>query len=452
MRKRPKGSRYRNLTTRGGVIYYQKRVDGQRVRFSTETSDWDEAAAVRDEYEQAKRATRGSRPRHLLFSDFAQRYLEEATAHLARTTRRGRELLLRPAGRLTSHFGEFPINEIGRPALMEWWNAEVEGRGRSTRTGKDYLDALSGVFGFAIDLEELESNPADAFRATLRRRSRTKRGRAEAAAGAQISPIEPPEAIDQVLEAAADEGEVAYLWVLLQLDAGLRTGEAEGLRWNRIAWGSDADDTDRHLIVDRNRPRGGPAEETKSGRTRRVALSLRLRAALLERYVAIGQPDGEEEVLPRYDRSNFRKRGWKRIVHRAGLAGVKAKDLRDSFASYLLTCGVQLGYVSRQLGHSNVATTANHYARWAGDDSYRAPLTLEPGEVPADLLARLNDPTSDPTSIPPSLRYPGIPNAIEQMDGGPSRTRTWDRPVMSRGSGLDPSGTVGVPGPECAAL
>ena len=111
---------------------------------------------------------------------------------------------------------------------------------------------------------------------------------------------------------------------------------------------------------------------------------------------------------------------------------MKPKDLRDSYASYLLTCGVQLGYVSRQLGHSNVATTANHYARWAGDDSYRAPLALEPGDVPADLLARLNDPTSDPTRIPSSLSQEGNLSGIEEMDGGPSRTRTWDRPIASR--------------------
>ena len=43
------------------------------------------------------------------------------------------------------------------------------------------------------------------------------------------------------------------------------------------------------------------------------------------------------------------------------------------------------------------------------------------------------------------------PNSRRRVDGGPSRTRTWDRPVRSRGLGLDPSGTVGVPGPDCAA-
>jgi integrase len=46
------------------------------------------------------------------------------------------------------------------------------------------------------------------------------------------------------------------------------------------------------------------------------------------------------------------------------------KDLRDTFASQLLTSGVSLGYVSKQLGHADVAVTARHYARRAGGDSY----------------------------------------------------------------------------------
>jgi hypothetical protein len=66
------------------------------------------------------------------------------------------------------------------------------------------------------------------------------------------------------------------------------------------------------------------------------------------------------------------------------------KDLLDAFASQLLTAGVQLGYVSQQLRHADVSVTARHYARWVGDSSYRSPKTLEPAEVPADLLARLS--------------------------------------------------------------
>ena len=61
------------------------------------------------------------------------------------------------------------------------------------------------------------------------------------------------------------------------------------------------------------------------------------------------------------------------------------KDLRDSFASQLLTAGVQLGYVSRQLGHSSPFVTADHYAKWCGGDDYRDPLTPGQGCQPSVL-------------------------------------------------------------------
>ena len=52
MRIKPKGAKYRNLTARGGIIYYQRRVDGKRIRFSCVTDDWNEAAAVARLYEE----------------------------------------------------------------------------------------------------------------------------------------------------------------------------------------------------------------------------------------------------------------------------------------------------------------------------------------------------------------------------------------------------------------
>jgi integrase len=67
---------------------------------------------------------------------------------------------------------------------------------------------------------------------------------------------------------------------------------------------------------------------------------------------------------------------------------VTPHGLRDTFASQLLSAGVQLAYVSNQLGHADVAITARSYARWCGSE-YRPPLVLAEGEVPADLLARL---------------------------------------------------------------
>ena len=80
----------------------------------------------------------------------------------------------------------------------------------------------------------------------------------------------------------------------------------------------------------------------------------------------------------------------------------RSLGLRDTFASQLLTVGVQLGYVSAQLGHADLGTTATHYAKWCGDGEYRDPMVRREGEVPADFLARLESP---PRVRPPTRRH-----------------------------------------------
>ncbi len=115
MKRKPSGAKYRNLTARGSVIYYQRRVGGKRVRFSCETNDWNEAAAVARLYEEKKAI--GRLPMLTvdipMFQDFAIRYLEEDTSHLAPTTRGDRYSYLREGGPLAGHFVGRRLDEIG---------------------------------------------------------------------------------------------------------------------------------------------------------------------------------------------------------------------------------------------------------------------------------------------------------------------------------------------------
>jgi integrase len=231
----------------------------------------------------------------------------------------------------------------------------------------------------------------------LRRRSRTKQGRADSAPGRHVRPIEDPAALARLVAEARTEGQIAEVAVLLCLDAGLRLGEAIGLRWGSIEWGADESDTARALLIEESRPRGGSPTTPKSGRGRRVALSRRLRRALLELHRARFAPSPEALVLDTLEPNNFRHRDWRRICKRADLARRQLKDLRDTFASQLLTAGVQLGYVSQQLGHADVGVTARHYAKWCGGDGYREAMRVAPGEVPADLLERLESHQSHTT-------------------------------------------------------
>jgi hypothetical protein len=153
-----------------------------------------------------------------------------------------------------------------------------------------------------------------------------------------------------------EEGPIPFALVLLCLDAGMRLGEALGLRWQAIEWGDDRD-PNRALRVEEARPRGGEPTAPKSGRSRRVAMSHRLRWALLELYQSHEvSPGPRDHVLAGVDGSNFRKREWRRSLKRARIGRRALKDLRDTFASHLLTAGVQLGYVSSQLGRERDRT------------------------------------------------------------------------------------------------
>ena len=93
-------------------------------------------------------------------------------------------------------------------------------------------------------------------------------------------------------------------------------------------------------------------------------------------------------ILPGWHPSNFNRREWRRLCARAGVGLRKPKDLRDTFASHLLTLGVPLAYLAAQLGHSTPKVTVDHYARFLSA-TYVEPPKLAAGEIPADLLARL---------------------------------------------------------------
>ena len=117
-------------------------------------------------------------------------------------------------------------------------------------------------------------------------------------------------------------------------------------------------------------------------------MSKRLRRALLDYRRERFEPGPDQRVLEGIVGARFREREWRRILKRVGIGHWNPKDLRDTFASQLLTRGINPAFIAKQLGHSNWAVTAQHYARWTGGDVYIEPERLGPGDVPADLLAR----------------------------------------------------------------
>ncbi len=396
MRKKPRGRKYRNLFLRGNVIWIEQVEGGERYRRSAKTDDWDRAGAVRDEWERKRHGLPTNTDEEVTFGDFAARYLSEATMSLAGTTRHDREVQLRGGGPILPFFGSLKLSQISVSTLRSWWAAEIAGKRRSVKTGRNLLGAISRVLRYARSLEIIGSDdPVKIFAEGLTQDAQTKKGRA--AKESKARPIEDPAALDRLVAAAHEERTEAEVCVLLCLDAALRTGEAWALRWGDVTWGADGGT--RRLFVQRSRARGGTEDEpTKSGRARRVALSMRLRDALARLYAEKWEPGMSARVLDSINYYTYREGAWRRIRERADLGPVRLKDLRDTFASQLLTAGISIQYIKGQLGHESVSVTERHYAKWIGEDEYREPMRLREAEVPADMLARL--PAGVPTVVP----------------------------------------------------
>ncbi len=410
MKAKPKGLKYRNLHARGGSIIYERILGGKRIKRSLGVDDWNEAAATRDALEVKLGVGGVLRLECPTFGDAAASYLEQLS-HLAATSADDYRAMLAveevkdgevisPAGPLVQRFGAMRLDAIRRPHLLDWWAEFVERGSRSPKTGRNYINALAGVFGWAMDRELIDESPVEGLRAVLRRKNKTKKGRAESEAGHQAKPIEKPEHVAALVAAAEGHGGKAQLVTLLCLDAGLRIGEATALDWRNVEWDRQIEEAGQlvnrpALHVRENLARGKHLGKPKSGRERRVALSRRLRLALREAWMREGRP--ESGFAARVDHANYRNRTLRDLCKAAKIEKVGPHQLRDTFASQLLSTGVQLAYVSHQLGHADVAITARSYARWCGDDAYRAPIALGPGEVPADLLARLGESHRRPT-------------------------------------------------------
>ncbi len=333
------------------------------------------------------------------FGELAARYLHLARHDLAPTTYQDREGMLGESGSITAVLGHIRIDRLGKDTLLHWWNDEVLARGRSIKTGRNRLDAIASAFHVAVDTGLLDASPVEGFRAVLRRKTRTKKGRAQGDPGKDIHPIEHPEKIDALVAASEKRGGAAHVATMLQLEAGLRLGEATALEWSSIDWGDDGKPDTRRLHIVASRSRGKHLGRPKSGRPRRVQLSLRLRRALREHWLRCGRPE-HGPVAP-VDHANFRNRHFADVCAEAGIEATRQpdgklrkpnpKDLRDTFASQHITAGVPLAWVSHQLGHADLAVTAKHYARWASGEHYRQPPALGEDEGLADLLARLGE-------------------------------------------------------------
>lgn len=173
----------------------------------------------------------------------------------------------------------------------------------------------------------------------------------------------------ELLEAFRDTR--MFIPVLLAVMCGLRRGEIAALRWKHVS-----DNMQALTIVEsaEQTKAGVRYKETKSGRSRTVALSSTVLAELrahrvrqAEEQLRLGlRPDGDSFVVAQADGSPLQPRSltheWVRLLAKTSLPRIRFHDLRHTHATQMLSAGVHPKIASERLGHSSIGITLDLYS------------------------------------------------------------------------------------------
>jgi integrase len=234
---------------------------------------------------------------------------------------------------LRPYLASIALREISSEVIARW-QADRLAAGAGPVAARHAMDLLGSILEHAFVDGRLRENP-------VRRVKKARRPRRE-----EVRALAP--ATIDAMRSALDARDATLISVLAY--AGLRPGEALGLRWGDVR--------ERTLLIQRSISLGEEAD-TKTRQHRTVRLLAPLGSDLRSWRLAAGRPDDSQLVFPGQDGrpwtqaryQSWRRRAFKRGVDAAAVASARPYDLRHSFASLLLHEGRSVIYVARQLGH-----------------------------------------------------------------------------------------------------
>ncbi len=273
--------------------------------------------------------------------DFARIWFDQAAIAWRESTRRRVESLLRC--HVLPEFRKHGRGGFDRAALMAFRTNLVVNRGCSLSR----VNAIVQVISQCLAERERQTGVPNPCRDL--RRLPTRRP--------AVQPFSLPE-LRRLVEVAPDHLR-DYIW--FRGLTGLRSGEANGLRWDCV-------DLAAGTIEIRRARSDGQDRLPKNGYSERVIMLMpTLLAALQRQWERTGSADGYVFQTRRgcpLDVQNFTRRDWHRIIAAAGLAFRCPEQLRHTAATLMLAAGEAPTYVSQILGHADCRMLLSTYARY----------------------------------------------------------------------------------------
>jgi integrase len=229
------------------------------------------------------------------------------------------------------------------PELISDLRAEMAAAGVGDPAIRKTLTLLQAILERAVEWRHLDSNPARGIRKPSQRRTRVVRPLA-------------PHTIELMRAHLLGQGrKLDATLVSVLAYAGLRPGEALGLRWHDIG---------EHTILVERSVAFGQLKSTKTGRARTVRLLAPLAddldswrestARTAPTDLVFASPDGSPWNDDRV--RNWRNRTFGEAAKAAGVPKARPYDLRHSFVSLLIAQGASVVDVASQAGHAPTMT------------------------------------------------------------------------------------------------
>lgn len=325
-------------------------------------------------------------------SEYLERWLTEAARpKVTEKTLEGYRACIR--NYVSPRIGSRPLSKLTGLEVQTVYN-EMRESGLSPRTVQYTGMILKQALKQAVQWRILTFNPCDAAKPPRQEKQ-------------EMQALSPDEA--RRFLAVAREDHHAALWELA-LTTGARPSEYLALKWEDVDWKNGTVRIQRS--IDRKPGGGWSFGENKTRRSRRP---IKLHGSALdalrrwrERQDEMRREAGKnwnnhglvftaENGSP-LDRLNLARRNFRRILERAGLAGIRLYDLRHTYATLALSAGVPAKVVSEQLGHSGVALTLDTY-------SHVLP------HMQDDAVAKVEALLSEPAGTPPAHQTEGKPES-----------------------------------------
>lgn len=289
-------------------------------------------------------------PKTPIFADFAERSLSlqkyDVEGHVLQAKQQILERDILP------YFGARKINSI-QPSEIKEWQIRLAER-LSISSIKKYRGVLNHIFDDAWREGIVSENPV--LKVKLPKNSNAKIFRTE------MLPFSENE-IDLILKNAKGQ----FRWFLqCSIFSGIRPGEAVALDWSDVCF--DTKTIHISKTVKRSGKGGYTIGKPKTPASiRKIDMLPQVEEALRAQFLETGLKKGKV-FLNRWGKAwrspDFLNLKFKLLLKKIGIAQRNIYNTRHTFASQMLVKKIDLGWISKTMGHSNIQITLQKYAKF----------------------------------------------------------------------------------------